>query len=255
MPTAAPVSRDAALEAQVFWWRFRKEIVAVIIVALLGVAFLGGYRFYSARRASVAASMFASAKSASDYERVIAQYPNTPAAASSYLLLAEKQREEKKFAEANATLRVFIDRNPNHELAATAEMAIAANLESMGKNDEAFSTYQRIAAKYPQNYNAPLALISEVPLLKASNRIDEARRVCEEMLMKYRMPGDQPAGARDDRMESLWVSEAMRQLRLLKRSAPPGPAASPTIPALLVAPSAAPAAPPRPSGTSNKPHN
>jgi hypothetical protein len=136
-------------------------------------------------------------------------------------------------------------------------MAIGANLESMGKSDEAFSTYQRVAAKYPKNFNAPLALISEVSLLKAKNRIDEARRVCEELLMKYRMPGDQRAGAQDDRMESFWVSEAARQLRLLKPSAPPEPTAKSTIPPLLAAPSAAPAAPPRPrpSATSNKPRD
>jgi len=255
MPTTPTVSRDPALEAHVFWWRFRKEIVAVIIVVLLVLTFFGVYRLYTGRRASTAASLLANARNVSDYEQLIAQYPNTPAAASAYLLLAEKQREEKKFAEANSTLRVFIDKNPNHELVPTAEMAVGANLESMGKNDEAFSTYQRVAAKYPKNFNAPLALISEMSLLKARNRIDEARRVCEELLMKYRMPGDQRAGAQDDRMESFWVGEAARQLRLLKPSAPPEPTASSTIPPLLAAPSAAPAAPPRPrpSATPNKP--
>ena len=256
MPTTSTVSRDPALEAHFFWWRFRKEIVAVIIVVLLALTFLGLYRLYMDRRESAAASSLASARDVSDYEQLIARYPNTPAAASGYLLLAEKQREEKKFAEAIAALRVFIDKNPNHELAPTAEMAIGANLESMGKSDEAFSAYQRVAAKYPQNFNAPLALISEVSLLKAKGRIDEARRVCEEVLMKYRMPGDQQAGARDDRIESFWVSEAVRQLRLLKPNAPGEQTASSTIPPLLAAPSAAPAAPPRPTpgATSNKPH-
>jgi tetratricopeptide (TPR) repeat protein len=255
MPIAAPPSRDAALEARVFWWRFRKEIVAVIVICLLGLVFFGLYRLYAARREATAASLLASARSVSDYQQLIAQYPSTPAAASGYLLLAEKQRQGKKFAESNATLRAFIDKNPNHELVPTAEMAIGANLESMGKGDEAFSTYQQVAAKYPQNFNAPLALVSEVSLLKAKNRMDEARRVCEEVLMKYRMPGDQPAGARDDRLESFWVGEAMRQLRLLKPSAPPEPTARSTIPPLLAAPSAAPAAPPQPSATSNKPRD
>jgi predicted negative regulator of RcsB-dependent stress response len=257
MPTAPTVSRDPALEAHLFWWRFRREIVAVIVVALLALAFFGVYRLYTDRRASSAASLLASARGVSDYEQLIARYSNTPAAASGYLLLAETQHEEKKFAEANATLRAFIDKNPNHELVPTAEMAIGANLESMGKSDEAFSIYQGVAAKYPQNFNAPLALISEVSILKAKNRIDEARRVCEEVLMKYRMPGDQRAGARDDRVESFWVSEAMRQLHLLKPSAPPEAPTKSAIPPLLAAPSAAPAAPPRPrpSATSNKPHD
>src|ERR1700732_1188576 len=142
MPTAAPPSRDAALEARVFWWRFRKEISAIIIIALLALTFFGAYRFYTNRRASAAASLLASAKSMPDYQRLIASYPNTPAAASAYLLLAEKQRDAKQFAEANARLRAFIDKNPNHELATTAEIALAVNLESMGKGGYAVSTYQ-----------------------------------------------------------------------------------------------------------------
>ncbi len=252
MPAAAPPSRDPALEARVFWWRFRKEIVAIIIVALLALICFGAYQLYASRRASAAASLLANAKDVPDYKQVIAQYPNTPAAASAYLLVAEKQREEKQFAEANATLRLFLDKYPNHELAPTAEMAIAANLEAIGQSDEALSTYQHVAAKYPQNFNAPLALISEIPLLKAKNRMDEARRICEDVLMKYRMPGDERAGPRDDRMESFWVSEAIRQLRLLKPSGSPEPTASPTIPPLLLAPSAA---PPRPAVTPGKPRD
>ncbi|PYK04444.1 MAG: hypothetical protein DME67_07915, partial [Verrucomicrobia bacterium] len=87
-----------------------------------------GYRFYSDRRAASASASLASAKSAQEYQQVIARYPNTPAAADAYLLLAEAQRSEKKFAEANATLQTFIAKYPQHELVSTARMAMAANL-------------------------------------------------------------------------------------------------------------------------------
>jgi TolA-binding protein len=241
MPTAAPPSRDAALEARIFWWRFRKEIAAIIIITALSVTFFGAYRLYANRRAFAAASLLAGAKSMPDYQRLIARYPNTSAAASAYLLLAEKQRDAKQFAEANTTLRALIDKNPNHELAPTAEIAIAANLESMGKSDEALSTYQHIAAHYPQNFNAPLALVSVVSLLKAKNRTDEARRICERIITDYR--------------DSFWSGEAQRQLRLLKPSAPSEPTARSTIPPLLAAPSAPPAAPPRPAAMPSKPRD
>src|ERR1700737_2774247 len=126
MPTAPP-SRDAALEARVFWWKYKSEIAAAMVVALLAIAGFAGYRLYLEQRASAASALLGSAKSAQDYEQVIARYPNTPAGASAYLLLAEAQRNDKKFAEANATLRVFIDKHPDHDLVATAKMAMAAN--------------------------------------------------------------------------------------------------------------------------------
>jgi hypothetical protein len=92
MATVPPPSRDVALETHVFWERFKKEIIAVLIVALLAVIGFAGYRFYSDRRAAAASAALASANTASEYQQVIAGYPNTPASADAYLLLAEAQR-------------------------------------------------------------------------------------------------------------------------------------------------------------------
>jgi len=229
MPTVPLPSYDAALETRVFWERFKTEIISALIIVALAIVGFGAYRFYSDRRAASASAMLASAKSADAYQQVIADYPNTPAAADGYLLLAEAQRKEKKFTEANATLQVFIDKNPNHELVSTAKMAMAANLESMGKNDKALSMYQQIASTYPNSFNAPLALLSQVYLLKSKIQTEEARRVCETILTRYR--------------ESFWAGEAAQELRLLKPSVSSEPAPTSTIPPFLAAPSATPAKP------------
>jgi TolA-binding protein len=229
MPTVPPPSYDAALETRVFWERFKTEIIAALIIVMLAIIGFGAYRFYIDRKAAAASALLASAKSADAYHQVIADYPNTPAAADAYLLLAEAQRKEKKFTETNATLQVFIDKNPNHQLVSTAKMAMAANLESMGKNDEALSMYQQIASTYPNSFNAPLALLSQVYLLKSRNQTEEARRVCETILTRHR--------------ESFWAGEAAQELRLLKPSASSEPAPTSTIPPFLAAPSATPPKP------------
>jgi len=239
MPTLS--STDPVLETQVFWDRHKTKVFAALILALLAVAAWGGYRIYSDRRSDTAANLLTAAKTPADFQKVIAQYPDTAAAGSAYLFLAQEQRKENKFSEANATLQSFIDKNPQHQLKGTARMAMAANLESLGKRDEALTVYQRLATDDPQGFSAPIALISEVHILKDKNQVDEARRVCETIITKYR--------------ESLVASEASRQLRLLKGSepppppptAPPPPAAN--VPSLLLRPpdqptAAAPPAPP-----------
>jgi predicted negative regulator of RcsB-dependent stress response len=245
-------SADAAVEAQVFWLRFQKEIAAALIVLLLAIAGYAGYRFYSHRQNDAAAELLGKAKTPQEYQEVIERYSGTPAGASAYLLLAEKQRAEKKFAEANKTLQTFTEKYPDHDFVPTAKLAMAANLEALGKNDEALAIYQQVAAKYGNTYNGPLAMISQVPLLKAKGRTDEARRVCEEILTKYRMPGQQAeTNTRDDRLETVWAGEAMRQLRSLKPPEQPktaGPAGAANPPPMLAAPSAAPVAPPPPAG-------
>jgi predicted negative regulator of RcsB-dependent stress response len=250
MPTATPLSRDAALETHVFWLKHKVEILAAIAIALLAAAGFGGYRFYTGQRSTAAAELLGSATTDQDYEKVIAQYPQTPAAASAYLFLAESQRKAKNFAGSNTTLQPFIDKNPDHELVPTAKMAIAANLESLGKMDEALAQYQQVAASYPKNFNAPMALISEVSILKAKNRTEEARQVCERIMTDYR--------------ESFWMGEAARQLRLLKpageaqttapkQAVPPLLAAPSATPFFRVMPSAAPSAPPQPGAPPGKP--
>ena len=260
MPTAPPTTTgDASVEAQVFWLRFQKEIAAALIIVVLALIGYAGYRVYASQRSSKAADLLAAAKTPEEYRAVMTGYSNTPAGESAYLLLAEKHRAEKKFADSNATLKEFVDKNPEHEFVPTAQLMMAGNLESMGKEDEALAVYQQVAAKYPNSYSAPLAMISQVPLLKAKNRTEDARRVCEEILTKYRMPGQpmESAATRDDRMETVWAMEAMRQLRSLKppeQPKSPSAAVAPGVPPMIAAPGAAPApgapapaAPPRPS--------
>jgi predicted negative regulator of RcsB-dependent stress response len=251
MPTAPPTTAEASVEARVFWLRYQKEIAAALVVVLLAMVGYAGYRFYVNRRDAKAAELLGGAKSQADYENVIAQYSTTPAGASAYLLLAQKQREEKKFAEANTTLQKFVENNPDHDLVPTARLATAANLESLGKDDEALAIYQQVAGKYSSTYCGPLALISQVPILKAKNRTEDARRVCEEMITKYRMPGQQAEGANDTRMETVWVGQAMQELRSLKppeqaKATAPAVGQGSNVPPMIAAPSAAPAGPPKP---------
>ena len=232
MPTAPPTTRDPSVEAHVFWFRFRNEIIAALVLLVLAIIGLAGYGFYSEQRNSTAAAALATAKKAQDYQEVIARYPHTPAAASAQLLLAQAQHNERNFAASNVTLQEFIDKHPNHELIATARMAMASNLEAMGKIDEPLAIYQQVVMmdappeeqsviakiqdvfgkpkQKQKNFNAPLALVSQIHLLKAKNQPDAARRVCETIIAQY---GD-----------SFWSGEARRELRSLRSSTPTQPA-------------------------------
>ena len=239
MPTASPPSRDVALETSVFWERFKKPIIAALIIVLIAVIAFAAFRFYSDRRAVAASALLASAKSPQEYQQVIDHYPSTPAAADAYLLLAEAQRNEKKFGEANTTLQTFMTKYPQHELVSTARMAMAANVESMGKADEALAIYQQVASADAKGFNAPMALMSQVYILKAKNRNEDARKICETVLTQYRT--------------SFWAGEAMQQLRMLKpiTSSTSPPASAQTVPPMLAVPPGAPPpgpqAPPAPN--------
>ena len=207
MPTASPVKTDAAIETRVFWLRHRNEVIAVLVVALLAALGYGGFCIYAEHRDAAADELLAGAKTVSNYQQVIARYPNTAASRDAYLLMADAQRREGKFAEANTTLQSLLSKHPQGELAPTARLAMAGNVDAMGKTDEALAIYQQIASAYPKTYAAPLALISRAQLLKTKNRSDEARQVCETIMTQYR--------------DSFWAREAMQLLMSIKPSAPP----------------------------------
>jgi len=213
-PVTRPLSDepDPVLETQVFWIKYRMEILMGLIAVLLALGGYGGYRLYVAKRDASAADLLANAKSPTDFQKVFSQYADAPAAATAYLRLADAQKNEGKFADANTTLQNFIRTYPKHELVATAKSAMAGNLESLGKNDEALEMYKRVAAEHPRSFTAPLALLAEVPLLKQKGQIDDARRVCETVLTQYR--------------DSYASTEASRYLRLLKPKPIPAPVAT-----------------------------
>ena len=226
MPTLT--STDSAPDREVFWDRYKKEVMAVLILALVGVAAFGGYQLYSNRQENAGAAALSGAKTPGDFQKVISQYPATSAGASAYLLLADAQRNEKKFADANATLQTFLDKFPKHELVGTARLAMAGNLEALGKKDEALAGYKQVVADNPKGFVAPIALYSEIHLLKEKKQIDEARRVCETLMTQYR--------------DSRLAPDAAYQLRLLKPENAPTPA--PAVTAVPPLPAAAPSAPP-----------
>jgi predicted negative regulator of RcsB-dependent stress response len=241
MPTVSSPAPRSTLDATVFWLRYKNELLIALIVIVLGAAAYGGYQMYKDQHSNAAADLLGAATSIPGYQQVIDRYPGTAAAASAYLLLAEQERGQKKYAEANATLRAFINKFPEHELLPSAHLAMAANLESLGKPDEALSTLQRLVTNYPKSFVVPVALIAEVHLLKAKGRTDEARRICENFLTQYR--------------DSYLASEASRQLRLLQldtkskavTTTPSAPAPPPMLARPMPAPSARMAPPPNPA--------
>jgi len=218
MATVSEITSDPALESQLFWEQYKTTIIAVAAVLVLGGLGFAGYQIYKMKAASDAVALLTAADSSEEFQKVIERYPGSEPAASASLLLAGQQRAKKNYAEANTTLRKFIDQYPKHQLITTAWMGIGANLESLGKTDEALSTYQRLAKDYPQSFNAPLALLAQVPLLKAKNQFDEARRACETIMSQHR--------------DSIVANQAIQELMALPQPAAaatpqPGPSAAP----------------------------
>ena len=124
-----------------------------------------------------------------------------------------------------------------------AALGLAANLEAMGKTDEALARYRDIAKTYAHTFAGPIALSSQVPILKAKGQIEEARVVDETIINQYQ--------------SSVWAMQAMQELRTLKVSqgaTPPGGAKPPLpLPPIAAPPSLPGPAPVPPNPNAPKP--
>ena len=247
MPIAKEHRTDPALNAQVFWYKYQREIAILLGLAVVGMVGVAGYRLYRDRREATAATLFSAAKTPVAYEALINQHSDTAAAASAYLLLADAQSKSGKYAEANTTLMKFLEKFPRHELANTARMAMAANEQAMGKEDEAFATYQQVASANVPGFNAPMALIEQVHILQEKGKTEDARRICETIMMQYR---DSYAAMEASQLLRTFLKTAKPETPPVVASPKPGAPASASVPPTV---KVLPAAPPAPTSASVAP--
>lgn len=240
-PPAAP---ENDFDPLVFWIQYRQKIILFIGMFLVAMAVYFGSEFLVMQKREASARSFSQAKDADGWRKVIAQYSGTAAAGDAYLLLAEQLRKEGKLDESAATLREFIDKNPEHPLLSGAWTSLGATLEAQGKTDEALSTYQKVSTTYATSFSVPVALLGQARIFKEKGKADEAKRLYEQVISQFQ--------------ETIFAQLAMRETQQMMKAAPATPAAveSPAAkaapapatppPATPPPPAAAPAAPPAP---------
>ena len=249
---AAPFERSPVepptllLAAPVFWERYKTLILGALALVVLGLAGSAVYGALHARKLAAASSALGAAKTPEDFAKVTRDYPDTPAGADAWLLLARAQREQSDAKTAEATLRTFTDKYPKNPLAGGALLALAGDLQARGDRDGALGLFQQAADRYPKSYSAPLALLGKAELLRVMGKTDDAKRAYENLIATF--PG------------SIAAQQAQGALRFLRAplsaGAAPAPSASsapvtvtslapsqsapPTVPAVSATPNSTP---------------
>ena len=216
------------LEGAAVWERYKWPVVgavALLVLALLGSEFYQGTQRRRAQESSVALD---GAKTITEYQKVIDQYPGTLAAANAYLLLASEKIDAKDYAGAAETWQTFAQKFPKHPQVAAALLARGNALAAQGKVDDARAAYQQVTSAHSTDYTAPLAFLEEATLLKSQRKLEDARRVYENVVASYGNTNE--------------AKQAQQELSFLN-SLPPLGAPAPT-PVLAPAPAASPDASP-----------
>ena len=171
MPTVSPPSRDATLDAAVFWFRHKTELLAALLMLVLGGAGFAGYRLYADRRDSAAAEFLGKAKTIPNIARLsIAILEHRPVRRLIYFWRTRIGRK-RIFSKPTPRYRLFSTNSPSMSLRALRGWGWPQILSRWGsrmKRSRSCRNWWRVIRKV---LSLPLALLSQVHLLKAKGKI------------------------------------------------------------------------------------
>ena len=184
-PTEIATPPETGFDLEAFWIKYQGKILIFVGLFIAAIATYATYEWLHTRTLTGAEQLFAGARTAEDYRKVIAEYGGTAAAGDAHLLLAEQLRQDGKFDESSTVLRSFTEKYAEHPLLSGAWTSLAANLEAQEKPDEALAMYQKVSTSYATSFSAPVALMAQARLLKAKGKAEEARLIYEQVTTRY----------------------------------------------------------------------
>ena len=149
-----------------------KIIILAILVAIGVVAYVI-YDGLAQAKANDAGAALLSSQQSSDYETVIKTWPESNAAASARLLLADIQWPNSE-DDSIATLEEFINSFPEHPSIGTAKTSLGLRLLDQGKTEEAREILSEVADNGSYSYIAPMAAIALGDIAKAAGDTSNA---------------------------------------------------------------------------------
>jgi predicted negative regulator of RcsB-dependent stress response len=164
---------------------FKQNGIAIVVgVALAVVGFLGFNMWKSSKQTALdtASSLLANAQSAPQFQEIINNYPDTPAAPLAYLSLAASYYDQGQFEMARQTYATFQTTYPAHDMLPIADLGLAQSLEALGSSSEALAAYDDYIARHEGHYMAVSAIFGKARTLEAMKRFDEAIKVYEDFI-------------------------------------------------------------------------
>ena len=149
-----------------------KIIIAAILAAIGVVAYVINDGLAEADANDAGAALL-SAQKPNDYQEVIKTWPESNAAASARLLLADAQWPDSQ-PDSIATLEEFINNYPAHPSIGTAKTSLGLRLLDQGKTEQAQEVLTEVAENDSYSYIAPMASIALGDIAKAAGQTADA---------------------------------------------------------------------------------
>lgn len=175
-----------------------KIIIAAILAAIGVVAYVINDGLAEADANDAGAALL-SAQAPNDYQEVIKTWPESNAAASARLLLADAQWPDSQ-PDSIATLEEFINNYPAHPSIGTAKTSLGLRLLDQGKTEQAREILTEVAESDSYSYIAPMASIALGDIAKAAGQTADASEWYEKAQLDSAGHGNAFQGLAADRL-------------------------------------------------------
>lgn len=124
---------------------------------------------------------------------IIITYRNTPAAFRAIIIKASNLLFDKKYEEAEALLKFYIERAVPVSVRPIGYPLLISLYDDNNNVEQAITLSKDFLAKYPDNYLVPSVMENLARLYELAGKQDEAKEVYGELLTKYpqRLKADQ----------------------------------------------------------------
>jgi outer membrane protein assembly factor BamD (BamD/ComL family) len=205
-PSISDQPRFVTDDADLFWEKNKTLILAtaaIVLIALIGTGIWWQQRF---ALQNAATELAATGNTAEVWQKVVDQYPTTPAASLCYIHLASAAQQKADYAKALGYYETFLKNFPKHPATPAVQFTRAQLLEATNQPDQAKAAYLTILQARPAQPFAGPAGINLARIYEAAGDLTKARETLQAVLVA--------------KGEGAAAADAQRELDRLKNTFP-----------------------------------
>jgi len=206
-PSDFPTDEPRLVDESSSWLEENQKIIFASIALILLISSAGVW-WWQGRQAkeSQAASLLLKATETTSWQQIADEFAGTPSAPLALMRLAGEAREKSDWENALVPLDRFIREYPRHAFFPAVQLSQAQILEAAGKQDEAFSAYEKIHQAKPVHLYSGAAVLGLARIQQAKGNLTAARNLLSDFLATERA--------------SVFATEASQALKALPESEP-----------------------------------